>query len=172
MIKVDEIIQKQKKSVFLEYVKVIVITLLVTYAILYFFQISRVYGTSMLPKYHEGDIVIVEKVFYKNSKPSYNDIVVIDYVNQTKDETFIIKRVIGVGGDHIEIKDNKLYRNGHLIEEEYIKEEMQAKDLSVDIPEGKVFVLGDNRRVSLDSEELGCFDFKKDVIGKVVLEIF
>lgn len=170
--KLEETIQKQKKSVFLEYIKVIVVTLLVTYTLLYFFQISRVYGTSMLPNYHEGEIVIVEKVFYKNGKPSYNDIVVVDYINEAQDETFIIKRVIGVGGDHIEIKDNQLYRNGERVEEAYINEVMKTENMVADIPEGKVFVLGDNRNVSLDSRVIGYVDFKKDVIGKVVLELF
>lgn len=168
----EETVEKSKKSVLLEYIKVIVITLLVTYAILYFIQISRVYGTSMLPNYHEGNVVIVEKVFYKNSEPEYNDIVVIDYVDDKADETSIIKRVVGIGGDHIEIKDNQLYRNGEVVKEDYIKEYMHTDDLSVDIPEGKVFVLGDNRNVSLDSRSIGYVDFKEDVVGKVIFKLF
>lgn len=168
----EEVIGKQKKNALLEYVKVIVITLVITYAVLYFFQISKVYGTSMLPTYHEGNIVIVEKVFYKNSEPAYNDIVVVDYVDSRGDDTYLIKRLVGVGGDRIEIRDNQLYRNNELVEETYIKETMQAENMVVDIPEGKVFVLGDNRNVSLDSEELGYFDFDKDVVGKVVLKLF
>ena len=168
----EEVVGKQKKSALLEYVKVIVVTLVVTYIMLYFFQVSRVYGTSMLPTYHEGNIVIVEKVFYKNSEPTYNDIVVVDYVNESSDETYIIKRVVGVGGDHLEIKDNQFYRNGKLVEEEYINETMQTDNMVVDVPEGKIFVLGDNRNVSLDSRIIGYVDFKKDVIGKVVLKLF
>lgn len=168
----EEVIGKQKKSALLEYVKVIVVTLVVTYIMLYFFQVSRVYGTSMLPTYHEGNIVIVEKVFYKNSEPTYNDIVVVDYINESSDETYIIKRVVGVGGDHLEIKDNQFYRNGKLVEEEYINETMQTDNMVVDVPEGKIFVLGDNRNVSLDSRIIGYVDFKKDVIGKVVLKLF
>lgn len=168
----EETVQKQKKSAFIEYIKVIVVTLLVTYAMLHFFQVSKVYGTSMLPNYHEGDIVIVEKVFYKNSEPNYNDIIVVDYVDQAQDETYIIKRVIGVGGDHIEIRDNQLYRNGNIVEESYINEIMETENMVVDVPEGKVFVLGDNRNVSLDSRLIGYVDFKEDVIGKVVFKVF
>ena len=102
--KMEEAIQS-KKSILLEYLKVIVITLIVTYGILYFVQISRVYGTSMIPTYHEGNIVLVDKVFYKNKEPKRNDIIVVDYVDAAKKETYIIKRVIGIGGDHIDIKD-------------------------------------------------------------------
>ena len=68
--KMEEAIQS-KKSILLEYLKVIVITLIVTYGILYFVQISRVYGTSMIPTYHEGNIVLVDKVFYKNKEAQW-----------------------------------------------------------------------------------------------------
>ena len=104
----DEV-KQSKKSVLLDYLKVIVITLIVTYGVLYFVQISKVYGTSMLPTYHEGNIVLVDKVFYKHNEPKRNDIVVVDYKDANMKETFIIKRVVGIGGDHIEIKDNELY---------------------------------------------------------------
>lgn len=164
--------EKQKKSVLLEYIKVIIVTLLITYIALYFFQISRVYMTSMLPNYHEGEIVIVEKIFYKNSEPKYNDVIVIDYVDGEEKENYIIKRVIGIGGDHLEVKDNQLYRNGKEVEEKYVNNDAMTEDFTVDIPEGKVFVMGDNRNVSLDSRKFGYVDFKRDVIGKVIFSIF
>lgn len=100
---------KSKKRVLLEYLRVIVITLIVTYGVLYFVQISRVYGTSMVPTFHEGNIVLVDKVFYKRGEPERNDIVVVDYRDANQNETFIIKRVVAVGGDHLEIKDNQVY---------------------------------------------------------------
>ena len=169
--KMEEAIQS-KKSILLEYLKVIVITLIVTYGILYFVQISRVYGTSMIPTYHEGNIVLVDKVFYKNKEPKRNDIIVVDYVDAAKKETYIIKRVIGIGGDHIDIKDNQVYLNGKLLEEDYIIGVMtNNEDMSIDIPEGKVFVMGDNRNNSLDSRRLGYFDFDEDVIGKVFFTV-
>ena len=167
----DEV-KQSKKSILLDYLNVIVITLIVTYGVLYFVQISKVYGTSMLPTYHEGNIVLVDKVFYKHSEPKRNDIVVVDYKDANMKETFIIKRVVGIGGDHIEIKDNELYLNGELLEEDYINGAMiNSEDMLVDVPEGKVFVMGDNRNNSLDSRKLGYFDFDEDVIGRVFFTV-
>ena len=167
----DEV-KQSKKSILLDYLKVIVITLIVTYGVLYFVQISKVYGTSMLPTYHEGNIVLVDKVFYKHSEPKRNDIVVVDYKDSNMKETFIMKRVVGIGGDHIEIKDNELYLNGELLEEDYINGAMiNSEDMLVDVPEGKVFVMGDNRNNSLDSRKLGYFDFDEDVIGRVFFTV-
>lgn len=163
---------KSKKRVLLEYLRVIVITLIVTYGVLYFIQISRVYGTSMVPTFHEGNIVLVDKVFYKRGEPERNDIVVVDYRDANQNETFIIKRVVAVGGDHLEIKDNQVYLNGELLQEDYINGTMtNNEDMSIDIPEGKVFVMGDNRNNSLDSRRLGYFDFEDDVIGKVFFTV-
>ena len=163
---------KSKKRVLLEYLRVIVITLIVTYGVLYFVQISRVYGTSMVPTFHEGNIVLVDKVFYKRGEPERNDIVVVDYRDANQNETFIIKRVVAVGGDHLEIKDNQVYLNGELLQEDYINGTMtNNEDMSIDIPEGKVFVIGDNRNNSLDSRRLGYFDFEDDVIGKVFFTV-
>ncbi|MFQ6793935.1 signal peptidase I [Thomasclavelia sp.] len=163
-----EEIAKSKKRVLLEYLRVIVVTLIVTYGVLYFVQISRVYGSSMLPTFHEGNIVLVDKVFYKHNEPKRNDIVVVDYRDANENETYIIKRVIAVGGDHLEIKDNQVYLNGKLLKEDYINEVMiNNEDMVIDVPEGKIFVMGDNRNNSLDSRRLGYFDFEDDVIGKV-----
>ena len=68
-------------------------------------------------------------------------------------------------------QDRELLINGKKIKENYIKENMNTEDLSIDIPKGKVFVMGDNRNHSLDSRKLGYFDFDNDVIGKVFFKI-
>ena len=113
---------------------------------------------------------MVDKVFY--SKPSYNDIVVVEYhAGDGKEQ--IIKRVVGLPGDHLEMKDNQLYRNGQLLKEDYIYEPMVGnEDFSYDIPEGKIFVMGDNRNNSVDSRMIGYIDFDKDVVGRVFFKVF
>ena len=157
-------------SVLLEYLKVIVLTVIVTFVLLQFVQVSRVNGSSMENTYFQNNIVLIDKVFYKRQQPKRNDIIIVDYDDGLED-TLIIKRVIAVGGDHLDIINNEVYINGKKIKENYIKEKMNTEDLSVDIPKGKVFVMGDNRNHSLDSRKLGYFDFKDDVIGKVFFKI-
>ena len=147
-------------SIILEYVRVIVLTVIATFIFLQFVQISRVNGSSMENTYFQNNIVLIDKVFYKHSQPKRNDIIIVDY-DDGLDDTLIIKRVIAVGGDHLDIKNNEVY----------IKENMNTEDLSIDIPKGKVFVMGDNRNHSLDSRKLGYFDFDNDVIGKVFFKI-
>ena len=138
-------------SIILEYARVIVLTVIATFIFLQFVQISRVNGSSM------------ENTYFQNN-------IIVDY-DDGLDDTLIIKRVVAVGGDHLDIKNNEVYINGKKIKENYIKENMNTEDLSIDIPKGKVFVMGDNRNHSLDSRKLGYFDFDNDVIGKVFFKI-
>lgn len=162
---------KSLKRNLIEYLRVILITLAFSYTVLFFFQISRVQGDSMLPTYEHSDILLVNKFLYKQGEPNYNDIVIVNY--ETEDETmFIVKRVIGVGGDCIEIIDNTLYVNDVMVYEDYLYDYMHNEDIKVDVPEGKIFVMGDNRNVSLDSRVMGYVDFEEDVIGKVMFTLW
>ena len=90
-------------SIILEYVRVIVLTVIATFIFLQFVQISRVNGSSMENTYFQNNIVLIDKVFYKHSQPKRNDIIIVDY-DDGLDDTLIIKRVIAVGGDHLDIK--------------------------------------------------------------------
>ncbi len=122
----------------------------------YFFSqnylvIFPIKGTSMEPTLDNGDNVLL----FKTTKVDYDDVIVF-YVPE--DDRYLVKRVIGLPGDRIELKystdDSRyhVYRNGDVLSEEYIKEPMELyTELSVTVPEGKVFFLGDNRMNSFDS---------------------
>ena len=87
-------------------------------------------------------------------------------------EEQIIKRIVGLPGDHLSIKDNQLYRNGELLKEDYINEPMIWEDFECDIPEGKVFIMGDNRNHSIDSRMIGYIDFDEEIVGRVFFKVF
>lgn len=113
---------------------------------------ANINGLSMYPTYDNGNKIIVEKISYRFEEPKINDIVVVidsDYKKR------IIKRIVAVAGDKIEIKNGRLIRNGSVVEETYIKEKMLDDFPIITIPNDHVFVLGDNRNHSLDSRVLG-----------------
>lgn len=108
-------------------------------------------GDSMEPTVHDGEKVVL----FRTQKVKYNDIIVFFMPENSK---YLVKRVIGLGGDKIEIKYSEsdslyhVYRNGVILNEDYICEPMEKyTELTVVVPEGKVFFLGDNRLISLDS---------------------
>ena len=114
----------------------------------------KVNGESMHPTLEEGDIMILNKTAYYFNEPKRFDIVVVDMPDE-----YLIKRVIGLPGEHIEYKDNTLYVDGKEIEEDFEHgktEDFNIKELGSDtVPEDSYLVMGDNRENSLDSRELG-----------------
>ena len=133
------------------------------------FKISVVSGQSMDTTLHDGQKLILGLHTYDFQSIERGDIVV-SYAEQLNES--IVKRVIGRPGDHLVIKDNKVYINDALIEEDYIKEPMKTEDIDIEIPEGKLFVMGDNRNESGDSrwDAVGLIDIEEDLQGKIVLE--
>lgn len=118
-------------------------------------------GLSMYDTLNDHDIVIINKIVMKTNNINRFDIVVLK--NNT-DGDKIIKRVIGLPGEKIEYKDNKLYINGEEIEDNFKTNE--TTDFTAETKENEYFVLGDNRELSKDSRYLGNFK-KENIIGKV-----
>ena len=159
------------KNTIWEYVKVVLVTVILTYSLLFFVQVSRVVGHSMDPTYHNGEVVLVNKRFYKLSDVKYGDVVVAE-VNFGDGDEQIIKRVIGKPGDTISCKDGVMYRNGKKLDESYIMEDMAKESWNYHVAEGKLFVMGDNRNNSSDSRVLGALDFQQHIVGKVFFHLF
>jgi signal peptidase I len=125
----------------------------------------RVDGFSMQPTLEDNELVLVNKMAYWLGQPNHGDIVVFRYpVNPSED---LIKRVIGLPGDIVKIQDGKVYINGLAVSEPYIAAAPEYYGEWV-VPEGQLFVLGDNRNDSLDSHEWGVLPLE-NVIGKAVL---
>jgi signal peptidase I len=152
-------------------------------------QPYRVEGHSMDPTLHDRERVYVAKWTHTlNQYPDYGDIVIIDSrVNRSRslgddvlenplfqlirpldDRAFFIKRVIGKPGDVLEFKDHRVYRNGVALEEPYLKETMEYESDQVwNVPDGCVFVMGDNRNNSEDSRMIGYIPLDH-VLGKMI----
>lgn len=156
-----------------EYAIVIIGAILLTLIISVFVKPGEVIGESMANTLQNKDLLLINRVAYKIHAPEYKDIVVLR--TNIENDKILIKRVIGVPSDTVEIKDNVVYVNGNKLDESYIGEPMvNNQDMKIVVPEGKIFVMGDNRNNSLDSRSLmvGMIDYKKDVIGKVMFRIF
>ncbi len=126
---------------------------------------------SMEPTLQIGQRVIVSKVSYLFHEPERGDIVTFHPPNQPEDAIPYIKRIIGLPGDTVEIKDHAVYVNGQRLDEPYIKEPPSYTYPEITIPEGQYFVLGDNRNVSADSH-IGYTVSRDSIIGKAWLTIW
>lgn len=104
--------------------KTLILSIVISVTILYIFssnyKLYKVYGTSMENTIHSDDVLLVSLNSYNNKTPSYSDIVNIKYVDNNE-EKFIVKRIIGVPGDILEITNNQIFLNSTLLEEPYIK---------------------------------------------------
>ena len=123
----------------------------------------RVDGASMNPTLEDGEILILKK--YDRSLERF-DIVVLDYNGEK-----LVKRVIGLPGEKIAYKDNKLYVDGKRVKEPFEHEVTDDFELEEQIPEGYYFVLGDNRINSTDSRMIGAIS-KEQMQGTTNFSIF
>ena len=146
------------------------ITALIVVALLFalVFRVVSVDGHSMTNTLQHGDRLLITSSFYT---PAYGDIVVV----AREGEAPLIKRVIGLPGDRIRIgvDDKMVYRNGQRLDEPYIRDGYTPNNGMIEeivIPEGEVFVLGDNRCDSLDSRILGPVS-QRDILGKTLFRL-
>ena len=156
--------EKVKKEIF-EWIKVFALAIIFAFIITQFIK----------PTLVRGDYLIINRMSYKFGEPKRGDIIVFESDLQQDDGTNkdLVKRVIGVSGDTVKIKDSKVYVNGKELNEPYIHNEVTEGDIDTIVPENSVFVLGDNREISLDSryEQVG-FINESDILGKVFVRLY
>ena len=160
------------------------------------FATTQVRQTSMQNTLLEGQHLFVEKLSYLFADPSRGDIIVFieneyptGYIDRVKlflkdvSEIFkpvdsktnirLVKRVIGIPGDEVDIRGGKVYLDGKMLDESYVKGETYQRDIQfpVTVPEGKYLVLGDNREVSKDSRSFGFIE-RCQIEGKAVFRFW
>ena len=151
-----------------KYIRDIVITVIAAVIIFLVLQITigsfKVYGVSMMPGIKHGEYIMVNKAVYYFQDPRRGDVIV--FRSPRSPDSDLIKRVIGLPGDTVEIKDGAVYVNQKPLTENYIAESPSYKYPCVEVPDNNYFVLGDNRNNSADSHT-GWFLPRENIIGRL-----
>ena len=152
-----------------DWVVSIAIAVVLAFFIRYFIvELYMVEGPSMRPTLVNGERLVVNKFIYRFKAPEKGDVLVFRYPKDPSRD--FIKRVIATAGDTIEMKDGKVFVNGELLNETYILEHTRGSYPLSTVPEGRVFVMGDNRNNSEDSRfrDVG-FVSREMIKGKAVM---
>ena len=164
-----------RKTIF-EFVKTIIIALVIALIITTFIKPTLVKGYSMYPTIEPYNYLIVNKIPYITGAPNHGDIVVFKahIYTDNGEEKDLIKRIIGLEGDIIEVKDGIVYRNGEALTEDYIYGGVTPGDMPpITVDEGYIFVMGDNRPNSLDSRDPSIGEIAvADILGRVDIRLF
>lgn len=169
---------KEEKGILrelLEWIVFLLIIIGVTYLIItYVGQRTKVSGQSMETTLHDGDNLIVDKISYRFREPERFEIIVFPY--QHKENTYYIKRIIGLPGETVQVMEGRVYIDGEPLDEHYGNELMENAGLAeepVTLGEDEYFVLGDNRNHSSDSREpsVGILH-REDLLGRAWIRIW
>lgn len=162
---------RKKKSVLLEYaIYLFIIIFVLVLSPKYLMEKFLVDGTSMENSFHDGEQVLIEKVSRYFNGPDRFDVVVFTKNHGTYTKTYI-KRVIGLPGETVQIVENRILINGTELEENFGKDPIESAGIASEpilLGAGEYFVLGDNRRVSVDSRDKMVSKVKLDELDGVV----
>ena len=153
------------KRFFIDLLETIVLAVVLFFAINAVSARVRVDGFSMVPTLQDGEYVLVNRLAYRNHLPERGDIIVFSSPQTT--DLDLIKRVIGLPGDTVEISGGVVQVNKQILDEPYIAA-APVYNGEWEVPAGKLFVLGDNRNDSSDSHAWGLLPIE-NVIGKAIL---
>jgi signal peptidase I len=159
-----------------ELIKIVVISLVIIIPVRYFLiQPFYVKGASMEPNFYDHEYLIVDEITYRFHNPQRGDIIVFRYPRNPQE--FFIKRVIGLPGENVQIKNgsviiyNKKHPDGFVLPEPYLSPNVKTYGLTdekITLSEDEFFVLGDNRNSSKDSRSFGPVN-RSYIVGRVVL---
>jgi signal peptidase I len=166
---------KDMKKEIISWIRTIVISILMAMLMLQIVQPTIVKEISMLPTLDPNNYLLLERVSHRMEKLEQGDIIVFKTEMVTDDgkEKNLIKRIIGLPGDHVVIYGGKVVINEELLQEDYINGEETDGNVDLVVDEGRFFVMGDNREVSLDSRSprVGLIA-SESVIGRAMVRLY
>ena len=187
--------ERRKKRSFWAELPILILVALVVAIIIktFFFQAFYIPSGSMIPTLEINDRVLVNKLSYRFGAIERGDILVFDSpeaieversflsrvarsvgeaTGLTSPDTVLIKRVIALPGETVEIKDNQVYVNGNPIAEPYLPEDTTMRDFAeITVPANQVFMMGDNRNQSRDSRVFGPIP-RNDIVGRAFVTVW
>jgi signal peptidase I len=147
-----------------EVLETILPAVLIAFLINFFLaQATQVHGQSMEPTLHSDQRLVVEKVSYRFHGPRRGDIVVLKSPQESTE--LLIKRVIGLSGETVEIRQGRIYINGQELDEPYLERSTGGNWGPIIVPPLHIFVLGDNRSFSNDSRAFGMVPIE-NIVGR------
>lgn len=160
-----------------EFLKDILIAIVIVVVITAMIKPTIVKESSMEPTLYENNYLFVNKLAYiTKDHPEYEDIIVFksDLDGEDGNKKLLIKRVIGVEGDVITVADGMVYRNGYPLEEPYTLEGYTNGYVGeFTVPQDEVFVMGDNRSISLDSRDPSVGTVSEEaILGKAFIRLY
>ncbi len=172
--KVEEKEYSLKREIISTAVYLLIVVALTFLFVQFVAQRTHVNGDSMNATLENGDNLIVDKLSYRFKAPERFDIIVFPY--QYKEDTYYIKRIIGMPGETVQVIDGMIYIDGERLDETYGKEIMKYAGVAADpieLGEDEYFVLGDNRNNSSDSRDPSVGNIRRDqIIGKAFIRIW
>ena len=153
----------------------LLVVLVITYLVIHFVgQRTQVQGESMEPMLQDGDNLIVDKITYHFKAPQRFDIIVFPF--QYKEDTYYIKRIIGLPGETVQIREGNVYIDGVLLAENELFDKIADPGIAQSellLGSDEFFVLGDNRNASSDSRDpsVGMIQ-REDIVGRAWLRIY
>ena len=160
------------KNLIIDFFQCVAIALVISFLLTTFVVEARqIPSGSMLPTIEIGDKIIVDKVFYQLKDFQRGDIVIFRPPPAAKANLDYIKRIIGLPGDLLEVRNQRVFINDKPIKEVYIAEEPIYNFGPLKIPDGSVFVMGDNRNNSVDSHLWGVVPLE-NIKGKALVRFW
>jgi signal peptidase I len=141
----------------------------------FFMQPFLIDGQSMEPNFHNNQLILVDKLTYKFKDPQRGDVVV--FASPPDPRVYFIKRIIGLPGDDISIRNGNVYVNNEQLREPYLEGQKtlahgsMGRTLETTVPPNNYFVLGDNRDESSDSRDWGDLP-RNNIVGRSWIVIY